>query len=285
MHLASIGHEIAGLVGIREERHGSTRVDGDEVAQPLELRDRELGEIAEPFHAGKAGAALEAGGERLAQKLGTGCGRDPARGDQSSLAQCAATEHQRGRRSCAQGLGRKLDGIGRDPIQRGRGRDRPRLCTVRPGRVGGQDQRRDAAPHRREDRVGRGRAHLGRRFRRLDPAGDVAGHRLDVGRERRVEHLVIRGVVADDVDQRRAGTPRVVQIREPVAEPGPEVQERGGRAVGHAPEPVGSTGGHAFEQREHRAHLRHVVERGHEMHLGRAGVGEAGVDAIGDERP
>ena len=47
--------------------------------------------------------------------------------------------------------------------------------------------------------------------------------------------------------------------------------------------PVGRAGRHAFEEGEHATHLRHRVERGDEVHLGRAGVREHHVDAGRDE--
>ena len=53
---------------------------------------------------------------------------------------------------------------------------------------------------------------------------------------------------------------------------------------GHAPVAVGRAGGDAFEQREHAAHLGHRVERGHEVHLRRARIHEAGVDSARDQR-
>ena len=76
----------------------------------------------------------------------------------------------------------------------------------------------------------------------------------------------------------------VVQVRQPVAEPGPEVQQRGRGLVGHPPVAVGRARGDAFEQREHAAHLGHRVQRRDEVHLRRAGVGEAHVDTRVDQR-
>jgi hypothetical protein len=109
-------------------------------------------------------------------------------------------------------------------------------------------------------------------------------HGLDVALELRVVLLVVGGVVADDVDHRRVALAGVVQVGQAVAEAGAEVQQGGGRLVGHAGVAVGGAGGHALEQGEHAAHLAHVVERGHEVHLGGAGVHEADVDAGVDER-
>ena len=91
-------------------------------------------------------------------------------------------------------------------------------------------------------------------------------------------------MVADDVDDGRLRLARVVQVGEPVAETGPEVQQRGRGPIGHAPVAVGRAGRDAFEEREHAAHLGHGVERGHEVHLRGAGIHEAGVDAARDQR-
>ena len=75
------------------------------------------------------------------------------------------------------------------------------------------------------------RAPVARRLDRLDPRRVHARERLDVGGERRVVLAVIGRVVADDVDDRREGAARVVQVGEAVAEPGPEVQQGAGRAA------------------------------------------------------
>ena len=95
--------------------------------------------------------------------------------------------------------------------------------AVLPGHVRGQDERGDLPRRRRGDRVGGVRGDVGRRQRPSDPAGDRAGQGVDVGLQRRVQALVRAGVVADHVDQRRPGTAGVVQVREPVAEAGPQV--------------------------------------------------------------
>ncbi len=160
------------------------------------------------------------------------------------------------------------------------------LAALAPRDVGGQDQRRDLTGRtvRGGHRVGRVGADLAGLRRPADEPRHVARHRLDVGLELRVVLLVVRRVVADDVDDRRLTLARVVQVGEPVAEARPEVQQRGRGPVGHAAVAVGRAGGDAFEQREHAAHLGHRVERGDEVHLRRAGVHEAGVDTARDER-
>ena len=72
---------------------------------------------------------------------------------------------------------------------------------------------------------------------------------------------------------------RVVQVGEAVGEAGAEVQQRRGRLAGHARVAIGGAGHHALEQAEHAAHPGDRVERRDEMHLRRAGVGEADIDA------
>jgi hypothetical protein len=66
-----------------------------------------------------------------------------------------------------------------------------------------------------------------------------------------------------------------VQVGQAVAQAAAQVQQRGGGLAGHARVAIGRAGGHAFEQRQHGAHLGHGVERRNEVHLGRARVGEA----------
>ena len=71
----------------------------------------------------------------------------------------------------------------------------------------------------------------------------------------------------------------------PLPRPGPEVEQRRRRAACHATEPVGGAGDDALVQSQHGAHLGHLVERCDEVHLGRARIAEADVDAAVDQRP
>ena len=95
---------------------------------------------------------------------------------------------------------------------------------------------------------------------------------------------VIGRVLADDVDDARARLLRVVQIGEPVAEPGAEMKQRARGLAGHAVIAVGGAGDDAFEQAQHATHAFDFVESGDEMHFGSAGIGEADVDAVHDQR-
>ncbi len=115
------------------------------------------------------------------------------------------------------------------------------------------------------------------------PARDGPGDGRDVGLERRVVLAVVRGMVADHVHHRRAGSPRVVQVGQPVPQTRSEVQQGGRGTPCHSGVPVSCARRHALEEAEHRPHGRHIVERGHEMHFGGAGIGEADVDTRADE--
>ena len=74
-------------------------------------------------------------------------------------------------------------------------------------------------------------------------------------------------VIANDVDQRDLGAARVVEIRQPVAEPRSKVQEGRGRRTRHPRIAVGGARRDTLEQCEDRSHLRHRIDRGDEMDL------------------
>jgi hypothetical protein len=118
----------------------------------------------------------------------------------------------------------------------------------------------------------------------VQPPRHRPGEPDDVGRQRRVELGVVGGVVADDVHDRRRRPARVVEVGEPVGEARSEVQQRRRRALGHAGVAVGHAGHHALEQPEHRPHPVDPIDRRHEVHLRRAGIREAHLDATRDER-
>ena len=97
--------------------------------------------------------------------------------------------------------------------------------------------------------------------------------------EGRVGGEVPARVVADEVHDRGARPPRVVEVREAVGEPRAEMEQRQGRAPRHAPVAVGGAGADALEEPEDRPQAGHPVERGHQGHLGGPGVGEAELEA------
>jgi hypothetical protein len=150
-----------------------------------------------------------------------------------------------------------------------------------PGRICRQDQRCHARRRqrsatgglrRRSDIIGAGHPPHPVRHRPRQPV-NVAG-------QRRIERQVIRGMVADDVDHRRTGSPRVVHVGKAIGQSWPGMQQRGRRPARHPRIAVRGTGNDILVQPENAAQLRLAVERSHEMHLRRAGIGEADIDAV-----
>ena len=108
------------------------------------------------------------------------------------------------------------------------------LCAVAPGHVGRQDQGRDSPRRadRRPDRRDRVGAHLDAAAAAPHPPRHTASHSIDVGFQWCVVLLVVRGVVADHHDHRHAGPSGVVQVGQPVAQAGAEVQQHRRRLLG-----------------------------------------------------
>ncbi|KAG1529950.1 hypothetical protein G6F50_017649 [Rhizopus delemar] len=78
---------------------------------------------------------------------------------------------------------------------------------------------------------------------------------------RRVVLDVIGRVVTHDVDHGGAGALGVVQVGQAIAQARAQVQQRGGRLVGHARVAVGRARHHAFEQAQHATHLGLAIQR------------------------
>ena len=116
------------------------------------------------------------------------------------------------------------------------------------------------------------------------PAGYGAGHRVDIGFQRRVVLLVMGGMIADHNEHRDMRAPGVMQVRQPVAQARTQVQEHRGGLIGDPGVAVSRPGGHALEQCEDTAHLRHGVQCRNEVHLRGSGVGEADPYSVLDER-
>jgi hypothetical protein len=111
-----------------------------------------------------------------------------------------------------------------------------------------------------------------------------AGQGIDVRLQWSVESLVVQGMIADDVDDGGVCAARVVQVRQSVSHAWAEVQQRRGGPFGHTAVAVCRAGRHTLEQGEHSAHLRHRIERRHEVHLRGTRVGEADIHAAADQR-
>ena len=155
-----------------------------------------------------------------------------------------------------------------------------------PRRVGRQNKRRDLA--RRNHGClhgGGGVAANGLHIHRgTHPGGHAPRPALGIRRQRRIEGTVIRCVIANDIHDRRGSAAGIVQIRQAVCQAGTAMQQRRGGLAGHTGVTIGGAGHHALEQAEHAAHAGDAVERRDEMHLGRAGIGEAGIDTAVQQR-
>jgi hypothetical protein len=86
-------------------------------------------------------------------------------------------------------------------------------------------------------------------------------------------------LISNDVDDRDAGTLRIVKIGETVGESRPAVQQGRRWLSGESGITVRRSGRHAFEQPQDTAHPRDLIEGRDEMHLAGAGIGKAGVDS------
>ena len=152
-----------------------------------------------------------------------------------------------------------------------------------PGRVGGEDEGGDL-PGRAvggAEGVGDGGGDLVGSTHPTLPALERAGERADVALERGVEAGVVGRVVAHDVEHRAVGATGVVQVRPAVGEPRTQVQERRGGSARDPGVPVGGAGGHPLEEAQYPADRGERVELCDEVHLRRAGVGEADRDVVG----
>ena len=156
----------------------------------------------------------------------------------------------------AQHLGHLVDGLAGATRRRsvaGPGRARVRWPTrTRTSRPAGPAWPRTRGGRGGRHGVGRVRPHVVGPGRHPIPARDGAGDRSDVRLERGVKARVVRGVVAHDVDHRCPGPPGVVQVGQPVAQSGAEVQQGRGRSPGHPGVAVGGTGRHSLEERQDR---------------------------------
>ena len=176
-----------------------------------------------------------------------------------------------------------VNGLGRGGGPRGR-----RRGAVGPRHVGGQYQRRDLAAGGCGHGAHRVPGQVAGVAAGVHPAGHGTGEGLDVGLQRRVVPDVVGGVGADDGHQRAACPAGVVQVGEPVGQAWPQVQQHRGGPASDPRVAVGRPGRDPLEQRQHPAHVRHGIKGADEVHLRRAWVHEAHVDArfhqAGDQR-
>ena len=190
-----------------------------------------------------------------------GADRMPAQEDGDRL---ATTQERRG----------VADDVRSNPPQRGRRARLPDDAAIVPTGIGRRDQRRDLAIRgsRRLDCRGGVGADGRYRAHNTGPSRNSARPSFGVRGQWRIKRPVVARLVADDVNERRARTPGVVQIGKPVGQPRSAMQKRDRRLLGHTPVAVGGPGRDAFEQAQHAAQTGHAVERRNEMHLARAGI-------------
>ena len=241
--------------------------------------------IGNPLDRHAPGAALDARVEGLGHQLGAGLRGDAPGKLEPVAAHCRPAQQDHGRLAGAQHVHGLGDRRRIDPRARRHVRNRRDPVRVVPSGVGRQNQRRDLAGrrHRGRDRLGAVLGDGTRVGRGAHPAAERPRRSLDVRSERRIVAPVIGRVIADDVDDRGRRLAGVVQVREPVGEAGPEMEQGRRRFSRHARVAVRGAGDDALEQREHAAHALDAVERGDEMHLRGARVGEAHVDAAGHQ--
>ena len=148
-----------------------------------------------------------------------------------------------------------------------------------PGRIGRQDQRRDAARRRRAAAMACGAiAAPQRRPRRRCAASRIRPReRLDIGRQRRVEMAVKGRVVADDIDQRHMRAARVVQIGQGIRETWPQMKQRARRLSASCAHSRRRRRRPRLRKARHAAHRGRAVQSGDEVNFGRAGIHEADV--------
>jgi|GEM_PF-5945581 len=90
----------------------------------------------------------------------------------------------------------------------------------------------------------------------------------------RIKGTVIRGVLADEIDNGAPGPSRVVKIGNAVGIPRPQVKQGQPRHTCHAGIPVRRTCGNPLERTQNRPHTLHTVKGLHKGHLRGARVGK-----------
>ena len=166
VHLAAVGHQVALLARVGEERHRRLGVDEDQVLEAAELRRGELGEVGEPLD-GRAGRRrARAASGNLGEQLRAGGGGDPRRPATSASSRSARPPSRIAVR-CRPGAPAATcdDGLGGRRRRRG-GRRRGRRARRRRPRT-----RRRAGSASRPGRADPGRRRP--RRRRRAPASSV----------------------------------------------------------------------------------------------------------------
>ena len=147
-----------------------------------------------------------------------------------------------------------------------------------PLEIAGDDQACDLPAQGRRNRLGRVPGDC------LDgpdcplPPREGLAEALDVHGQGGIRRQMPGGVLADHVEQGRAGPLCVVQVGHPVGQSRSQVQKAQGRLFLHAPVAVGSTRTDSLEQAKHGLDCGDGVEGEDHGHLRCAAVGETHVD-------
>ena len=278
------------MPGYAKNETGACAPTSTRCSSPASWSRRSLAEVGQALDraAGRRRARGAPGTCRTAdaRRARPRCGRPPRRPALAQRARRASgSRHARPRAAAPRPRRPRL----RRPARRAAGARRQRRAGASAPR-----RRRPAGSASRSDPAARARRRPRRRRprRRRRRCVDVRTHAEPTPRERLdVRRRAARRTACDrsawspttltiGVRARRA----LCRLASPLASPGPRCSSVAAGLSGHAPVAVGRAGHDALEQAQHRAHLRHAVERGDEVHLGRAGVREADVDAAGDQR-
>ena len=268
-------------VPVRERRHREQGTDEDQLFEAFQECHAHLKLVGDRLDDGAARTACPvARRERLAQQRRACLRRDSARGLQRLAVQRGVAQHQASPLAVAQQPGGMIDRVlrqaGTGLCHGGRGRQR-----ILPVAVGRGDDRADSPGLRQHRGLRAQRPQLRGAARFLAPVRHNAGEIADPPVDEfmlRVVWLMIGGIGADDIDQRRIGAPSVVQHGDPVREPASDMEQREGRDALHACIAVGRPRHHVLlqaEDRPYRVRQAHFIDQ---LHFRRAGVGETGRD-------
>ena len=278
---AAFRHQQARLAGIGEEGHRHLRASHQHQVGAVQIGHRAFSKILHPVRREDTRAAHLARKERIRQHPDTcraeaGCMAEPRPGKHRSI-------DENNRALCLpNGSRRRFDPLTDGRTQEGLAAPLAGFAAFIPGGVRRQQQRHRTRRRAEACRPGLRRQLAGifRPICRFDPDRVGPGKAHDIGGERRIIAQMRHGVVADDIDHRRERPLGIVDVRPGIHETGAEVQQRHRRAPGDAGIAIGRPGRHALEQRQHRADARLPVERGNQVHLGSAGIGETGGHAM-----
>ncbi len=266
--LAFVAEEVDGLIRPRQH-HG--------------LVGRQQGRrgLREVRHAGEGhdpDAPVDVGGEIDAEEIAAHGGPDACGRLEAAAPQGAAVHDERRLVRRLQHLRRGLDHA---PVRRIAGRSlygRDVSPVLFPLEVAGDDEACDLAAQGGLDCVGRvPRDGLDGPDRALPPREGLA-QALDIHGQGGIRLQMPGGMLADDVEKRRAGPLGVVQVCDPVGQSRPQVQKAQGRLFLHPPVTVGSARADALEQPEHGLDPGDGVKGQDHGHLGCASVGKTDID-------